>query len=220
MFCTTCGHKLRAATKFCPRCGTAAVSVAPSGTPAPAVPSARPPPPAAALLGAAPSARAPSRQLNAGRGWGTRRVLGGLLLLSLGLCLPAVPFVVWFAMSRPLSLAADQVAQVAPVAPSSLPSLAVPTASAAPTASPVPAASAASMTSAIPLAPATNGELRVHVIDVGQGDSILIQAPDGTTALIDGGYDNGRTLAYLQAQGIGQIRLWWRATRTLTILAA
>ncbi|MBZ0320254.1 MAG: MBL fold metallo-hydrolase [Anaerolineae bacterium] len=50
-----------------------------------------------------------------------------------------------------------------------------------------------------------NGPLRVHFIDVDQGDSILIIAPDGATALIDGGYDNGMALAYLQQQGITHI---------------
>src|SRR5262245_9918851 len=47
--------------------------------------------------------------------------------------------------------------------------------------------------------------LRVHFIDVGQGDSIFLQAPDGATALIDGGYDNGMALAYLKEQKVGKV---------------
>jgi competence protein ComEC len=55
--------------------------------------------------------------------------------------------------------------------------------------------------------PAAHGQalLTVHFIDVGQGDSILIQLPEGTTILIDGGNADGRALAYLEALGISQI---------------
>ena len=57
-------------------------------------------------------------------------------------------------------------------------------------------------------APATpaQGTVSVHFIDVGQGDSTLIIAPD-KTVLIDGG-DNGwgpTVLAYLRGQGVSEI---------------
>lgn len=48
---------------------------------------------------------------------------------------------------------------------------------------------------------ANAGELRVHILDVGQGDSSLIEFPDGKTMLIDGG-DEGSdevVLRYLNA---------------------
>jgi competence protein ComEC len=53
--------------------------------------------------------------------------------------------------------------------------------------------------------PQATFRLAVHFIDVGQGDSILIVAPDGTTILIDGGYDNGKALAYLRSTGVTQV---------------
>ena len=50
-------------------------------------------------------------------------------------------------------------------------------------------------------------ELKVHYIDVGQGDSILIELPNGENMLIDGGTrSNGRiVLNYLNQLKIGQI---------------
>lgn len=47
----------------------------------------------------------------------------------------------------------------------------------------------------------------MHFIDVGQGDAILIRAPDGKVALIDGGESGSGVLSYLQAQGVKRINL-------------
>lgn len=54
----------------------------------------------------------------------------------------------------------------------------------------------------------TGEELAVHFIDVGQGDSILIEGPD-FAVLIDGGYkENGPDVAdYLRARGITRLDL-------------
>ncbi len=57
-----------------------------------------------------------------------------------------------------------------------------------------------------PNVPATAGNVRVHFIDVGQGDSILVEAGD-TNMLVDGGRrDAGPKLAsYLKSQGVTSI---------------
>ena len=46
--------------------------------------------------------------------------------------------------------------------------------------------------------------LTVHFIDVGQGDSVLIQTPNGNTILIDGGPKKSasRLVSYIKGLGI------------------
>lgn len=51
------------------------------------------------------------------------------------------------------------------------------------------------------------GNLVVTFIDVGQGDSILIQSPDGKYGLIDGGEAGSGALQYLQSKGVGSLDL-------------
>ena len=55
--------------------------------------------------------------------------------------------------------------------------------------------------------PASGDELKVVVIDVGQGDSILVVAPGGKTVLVDAGEpgDGKRVMEALKRHGVGQI---------------
>jgi Predicted hydrolase (metallo-beta-lactamase superfamily) len=57
--------------------------------------------------------------------------------------------------------------------------------------------------------PIPAGPLKVHFINVGQGDSILIQTPEGNTMLIDGGPKSSESslVSYLQGQGVSKINL-------------
>lgn len=54
---------------------------------------------------------------------------------------------------------------------------------------------------------AAQNPIRVHFIDVGQGDATLIQTPHGQTVLIDGGDTDTGIVHYLQSIGIQRIDL-------------
>ena len=53
----------------------------------------------------------------------------------------------------------------------------------------------------------SDSEMRVHFINVGQGDSILIQSPNGKAMLIDGGIkgEGENVVAYIQDQGVSKL---------------
>ncbi len=53
----------------------------------------------------------------------------------------------------------------------------------------------------------TRGDLQIHVLDVGQGDAILILPPDDGAMLIDGGNAGSGVVEYLLAQGVERVDL-------------
>lgn len=57
------------------------------------------------------------------------------------------------------------------------------------------------------IAPMNEGEMRVHFLDVGQGDSMLIQLPNGKSMLIDGGTreNGGNVVNYIKSAGIKKL---------------
>ena len=58
--------------------------------------------------------------------------------------------------------------------------------------------------------PPSGGELQVHVLDVGQGDSILVISPEGKTVLVDAGEpgDGKIVLGAMKQHGVNQIDLF------------
>jgi beta-lactamase superfamily II metal-dependent hydrolase len=51
------------------------------------------------------------------------------------------------------------------------------------------------------------GALRVELLDIGQGDAILLRSSDGRVALIDGGRSSDRLMAHLREKSISRIHL-------------
>ena len=54
---------------------------------------------------------------------------------------------------------------------------------------------------------AVAGTLNVHVLDIGQGDSILIQSPEGKVVLIDAGTGSINVVPQLQSMNVTEINL-------------
>lgn len=54
---------------------------------------------------------------------------------------------------------------------------------------------------------AATNELKVHFLDVGQGDSILIQAPNGKNMLVDGGdkSPSNKVVSFLKSKGVKKL---------------
>ena len=77
----------------------------------------------------------------------------------------------------------------------------------------VAAGGVAAVLLAISLAGLPDGRLHLTVLDIGQGDAILVQAPSGATALIDGGPDPDLLL-----QRLGDALPWWQRRIDVVIL--
>ena len=65
----------------------------------------------------------------------------------------------------------------------------------------------------ITLATRPDGQLHVTALDIGQGDAILVEAPSGTTMLVDGGPDSELTLRRLGAN----LPFWARRIDVLVV---
>lgn len=68
--------------------------------------------------------------------------------------------------------------------------------------------------------PGPEGILKVHFLDVGQGDSILIQAPGHGNVLIDAGDAalSAGVVSYLKSQGIGDVKTYRTDTNGTVVI--
>ena len=105
-------------------------------------------------------------------------------------------------VSRPAATLASQPIITQPVPSPALTATVVP-AAALPAPSPTPTVVSSPRPTST-LTPTTN-TVEVHIIDVGQGDAILVRSPEGQVALIDGGDTNSRALPYLRSQGVERL---------------
>lgn len=56
-------------------------------------------------------------------------------------------------------------------------------------------------------AAAAASPLELRFLDVGQGDAVLVRAPDGRAVLVDGGEDGGRLLAHLERADVRSLEV-------------
>ncbi len=75
------------------------------------------------------------------------------------------------------------------------------------------AAGVAAILVAISVAGLPDGRMHLTMLDIGQGDAILVQAPSGAVALIDGGPDPDLLL-----QRLGEALPWWQRQIDVVIL--
>ncbi len=115
---------------------------------------------------------------------------------------------------RPAAVTAvsQSMVEALPVSPTDLPTSipqpsSTPRPTATPTRAPEPTPTSLPSPAPSPTAATPSGILKVHFIDVGQGEAVLIQAPDGKVALIDGGEEGSGVLRYLQGQGVKRVDL-------------
>lgn len=66
---------------------------------------------------------------------------------------------------------------------------------------------------ALTVATRPDGRLHLYMLDVGQGDAILVRAPDGATLLVDGGPDPD-----LAARRLGAVLPFWQRTIDAVVL--
>jgi competence protein ComEC len=100
-----------------------------------------------------------------------------------------IPLLIVLAACNPVTTVTDD-----PTPPDNLPSD-----------SPVPSDPPPSSTNPLPVP--TAGTLRISFLNVGQGDSVLIQTPDGKSALYDAGRYKDLAATLVQARGVSKLDL-------------